>query len=554
MEKINGLLPVLLALALAGCAGQYPPTGGPIDTIPPKIVMSSPSQNELNFTSAEIRVKFDKYMVRRTVESSVYFPPFDLNELEFDWSGKEVRIRVKKPLEKDRTYILTIGARAQGQHGNYLGKAYNLVFSTGAQIDTGTVSGTVYSTKAQPYTIAAYPVTPNIDTLRPYVTLPRYITQSDDSGSYVLRGLADGSYRLICFDDQMRNFLYSPQMDLYSSATHDIRITESDQKVADVDFIVAKEDTSRPQLYGASLANNGLLLLKFSEPLDTSHMSPSFFMVRDSATGDTLPVDFAARLESNEYDAVIRTSKPIQLHRKYYVIATDSLRDLYSNPMSDSNNSVIIMPDSAASRVSPYFFNFSDSLKGVTAYDTLLCQFVLPSTDGVPANPTVTVADSAGSEVNGCVDRISQTVFSLDLHKLLPSKWYTVKLRFRSDSDGVAEDSVVKRSFMTADSASLGELTGNVTPVVPGQRIVIAAHKEGGKTCYAYADSGGNFDLTGIPAGTYDVRAYAQHGKGMAYYNGRSFPYRFAEPLGVYPQKVKVRARWTTEGVNIRLH
>ncbi len=538
---------------MAGCAGQYPPSGGPIDTTPPKITMSSPTANELNFSSKEIKLKFDKYMVRRTVESSIFFPPYSLNDLKFDWSGKELSIEVNKPLQKNRTYILTVGARAQDDHGNYLGKAVNIVFSTGAQIDTGMISGQVYAPKPEPYTVAAYPVTPEIDTLHPYLTLPRYITQSDDSGRYVLQGLADGNYRLICFNDQMRNFLYAPQIDLYSSATRDVKVTSSDQKVGGVDFIAATEDTARPQLYSVSLANDGLLLLKFSEPLDTSYISPSYFVVRDSATGDTLPVDFAARLESNEYNVVLRTAKPVPLHLKYFVTATDSLRDIYDNLMSIGNSSQVFAPDSASAKVAPYFFNFADSLKGVTPYDTMFCQFVIPSMNGIRTDPTVTLLDSVGNVMRGLIRRASGTVFAVDLHQLKPSEWYSLRLEYKTDSSGAEKDSIVKRSFMTVDSTLLGDLEGNVTPVIQGKRIIVAARDAGGKVFYAYADRDGAFKIDGILAGVYDVRAYVQHGKGMAYFNGRSYPYQFAEPFGVYPNDIKIRARWTTDGVVITL-
>lgn len=554
MAKVNSSLLVVLALFLAGCAGQYPPTGGPVDTTPPKITMSSPTPNELNFTAREIKLRFDKYMVQRTVESSIFFPPYSLDDLKFDWSGKEVSIIVRKPLRKNRTYILTIGARAQDDHGNFLGKAINIVFSTGEQIDTGMISGQVYAPKPEPYTVAAYPVTPEIDTLHPYLTLPRYITQSDDSGRYVLQGLANGKYRLICFDDQMRNFLYAPQIDLYSSATQDVEVTTTDQKVPGVDFIVAKEDTSHPQLYSVSLANDGLLLLKFSEPLDTSYLSPSRFVVRDSATGDTLPVDFAARLESNEYNVVIRTGKPVQPHRKYFVTATDSLRDLYDNLMSAGNNMQVFQPDSASAKVDPYYFSFPDSLKGVTMYDTMFCQFVIPSMNGIRTSPTVMLLDSVGKPLPGLIDRVSGTVFSVDLHGLMPSEWYSLKLEYKTDSSGTARDSVVKRSFMTVDSTLLGDLEGNVTPAIPGKRIIVAARNERGKVFYTYADSDGAFKLDGILSGVYNVRAYVQHGPGRTYFNGRSYPYQFAEPFGVYPNDVKIRARWTTEGVVITLH
>lgn len=554
MEKIARALPIFLVVVLAGCAGQYPPTGGPIDTTPPKITMSSPTLNQLNFTSREITIKFDKYMVQRTVESSIYFPPFELNDLKFDWSGKEVKIHVEKPYEKDRTYILTIGAGAQDDRGNYLGKAYNIVFSTGEKIDTGMVSGNIYAPKPKPYTVAAYPVTPEIDTLHPNLVLPRYITQSDDSGRYVLQGLADGKFRLICFDDQMRNFLYAPQFDLYASATHDVQVTKSGQSVKNVDFIVSMEDTSRPQLYSAALANDGLLLLKFSEPLDTTNMLPAYFVVRDSTTGDTLPVDYAARLASNEYNVVIRTTTPIRFHRKYFVTATDSVRDDQDNPMSDHNNKVVIEPDTVSAKVNPYFFNFPDSLKGVTDYDTIFCQFVIPSMNGVRADPVVTLLDSTGKVMSGMVARESQTTFAVRLHGLDPSTWYSMKLEYKSAEGGAVKDSVVKRSFMTVDSMLIGDLEGSVGPVVPGKRIVVAAEKERGKVFYTHADSSGDFKLDGILSGVYTVRAYFQHGPGMRYFSGRSYPYQFAEPFGVYKSQVKIRARWTTEGVAIRIH
>ncbi len=551
MAKVIRIFPALLTLLLIGCAGQFPPSGGPIDTTPPRIVSSYPTVNQTNFHSHEIRIEFDKYMVERSVEGSIYFPPFDMKDLQFDWSGKEIDIEIKKPYDTNRTYILTIGARAQDTRGNYLGKAFNIVFSTGAHVDTGMVTGRVYAEKAQPYTVAAFPVTPEIDTLHPGNSLPRYVTQSDDSGRYVLQGLANGKYRLICFDDQMRNFMYAPQVDLYSSATHDVEVTPTEQEVPNVDFALGIEDTSRPQLYSADLANDGLILLKFSEPIDTAHVQPAFFVVRDSVTGDTIPVDFAARLESNEYNTIMRTQSPLRLHTKYFITATDSIRDLAQNPMSTENSTVAIQPDSASARISPYFFSFADSLKGVTSYDTMFCQFVIPSVDGFPTNPEVSLFDSSRKAMAGYITRESPTMFGVGLGNLVPSEWYAVKLSYRAYTGETEKDSVVTLRFMMADSTTLGDVEGTVTPPTSGGRIVVGAERQGGKDFYVFADSSGAFKLDGILAGTYTLRAYLQHGKGMKYYYGRSYPYRFAEPFGVYKDQVKVRARWTTEGVTI---
>lgn len=556
-------LPVVLTLvafALSGCAGQYAPSGGPVDKTPPKIVFSSPSQKELNFRSKEIILRFDKYMSQRSVESAVYFPPLTLSQMSFDWSGKELKIKLKKSLDTDRTYILTIGATAIDLRNNYLGRAYNLVFSTGEKIDTGTVVGHVFASKPQPYTVAAFPVTADIDTLRPWMNPAKYVTQSDDSGSYVLQGLANGKYRLICFDDQMRNFTYAPQMDLYASATHDIDLTSQLPEVRNVDFIPAIEDTSLPQLYSADLAKNGLILLKFSEPIDTSYIEPTYFVVRDSATGRIYPVDFAARLEANRYNIAIGTATPLPLKRKYYIIATDSLKDFFHNPMSPHNNTTVLIADSATVNLAPYYFNFVDSLKNVTSYDTLFCQFISPAIVSRPKAVEITLADSSGNEMRGHVRRMSQTIFRIETSGLSSSEWYTVKLRYeisatdrQGDKSG-DRDSVVTRRFQTVDPATLGDIEGHVLPVTRGKNVLVSARRSDGKTFSVLADTNGQYKLDGILAGTYTVMAYVQHDSSSAYFNGRSFPYRFAEPFGVYPEQVKVRARWTTDGVLIRLY
>ncbi len=554
------VISVLMALAFAGCAGQYAPSGGPVDKSSPKIIFSSPSEKELNFRSKEIILRFDKYMSQRSVESALYFPPLTLSELSFHWSGKELKIGLEKALDTNRTYILTIGATAIDLRNNYLGRAYNLVFSTGDEIDTGTVVGHVYAAKLQPYTVAAFPVTPDIDTLRPWMNSAKYVTQSDDSGSYVLQGLADGRYRLICFDDQMRNFTYAPQMDLYASATHDIDLTSQSPEVSNIDFIPAMEDTSLPQLYSAELAKSGLLVLKFSEPIDTSYIEPTYFVVRDSATGRRFPVDFAARLEANRYNIAIGTATPLPLKRKYFITATDSLKDFFHNPMSPHNSTTVLEADSATVNLAPYYFNFADSLKDVTSYDTLFCQFISPAMVSNPKVVDVTLSDSTGNEMKGFVNRASQTIFRIGTAGLRSSEWYTVEMKYEISAaeqqgrETGSRDSAVSRHFQMVDFAALGDIEGRVLPVVKGRNVLVSARRSDGKAFFVLADTNGQYKLDGILAGTYTLTAYVQHDSSSAYFYGRSFPYRFAEPFGVYPEPVKVRARWTTDGVFINLH
>jgi len=538
-------------IILAGCAGQIGPSGGPIDKTPPQIVYSSPSQKQLNFNSDELEIRFDKYMSERAVENAIYFPPFSSKEIDFDWSGKELTIKLRKPLEKDRTYILTIGAGAQDTRNNSIGKAVNLVFSTGSKVDTGIISGTVFFTgKAQAYTVAAFSVTDSIDTLRPSMNLAKYVTQSDDSGRYIMQGLAAGKYRLVCFDDQMRNFTYAIQMDNYASATHDIEMTDSLQSITDMNFMPATEDTSRPQLYSADLAKDGTLLLKFSEMLDSSSISPRYFYVRDSVTAEDFPVDYAARREDNKLNVTLGLAKPLPLKRTYLVTATENIRDLQSNKISPENNPVVLKPDSATVRVPQYYFNFSDSVRDVNPHDTLFCQIMSPAiSHSTSDTPFVSLVDSTGSLVPAGIFRQSESVFKISLQDLKSLGWYSAEIRYRFA--GSEKDSVMARSFRMIDFATLGDIEGEIIPA--GKKVVVLAASADGKKYVTLAGPDGKFHIGEVPAATFTLGAYVQHNNGIDYYSGKSFPYKFAEPFGVYPDPVKVRARWTSEGVKIRL-
>jgi hypothetical protein len=541
-----------LTLILVGCAGQVPPSGGPIDKSPPKIIYSFPAQRQLNFDSRRIVLRFDKYMSEQDVDNAIYFPPYNLKEMELDWSGKDLTITLHKPLDKNRTYILTVGADAKDLRGNNFAGAINIVFSTGAVIDTGTISGKVFSDKLQPYTIAAYPITQDIDTLDPSRNLPKYVTQSDDSGHYVMEGLANGKYRLICFDDQLRTFTYAPQIDGYASSTRDIEISDANLNVNEVNFIPSIEDTSSPQLYDVALTKSGSLLLKFSKPIEPSTILSTRFVVKDSLTNVFYPVTYAVRLEQNNLDVLLYTSESLPLGRRYLIEVSDSVTDLHKNHVSQQNNPMTVEIDSATTDVPIYYFNFSDSLQNITIYDTLFCQVLMSTAMRDSSRLKVSLLDSTGAEVDDAIFRDRDGIFGVALPRLKSLSWYGLRVRFAT-SDG--RDSVVVRHFRMVDFLSLGDIEGEVSPRVAGRNLVVVAVRRGdGKRFYSVADSSGKFKIVGVPSGEYTVESYVKTDHTMAYYSGKSYPYQFAAPFGFYSGIVKVRARWTTEGIEIKLH
>jgi len=104
------------------------------------------------------------------------------------------------------------------------------------------------------------------------------------------------------------------------------------------------------------------------------------------------------------------------------------------------------------------------------------------------------------------------------------------------------------------DFSNLGDIEGQITSgMATGKRVIVVAEGSG-KRFTAIAEANGKFHLGGIVAGTYALSAYAQHDQGWDYFQGRSYPFKFAEPFGVYLEPIKVRARWTSEGADIKLY
>lgn len=541
---------VLLAFLLFGCAGQLPPSGGPPDTNPPIILYSSPAFGEKNFHSQQIIIRFDKYMSQRTVESAIYFPPYKLNDLSFDWSGKELKIKLNKPLQQGRTYILTVGATAMDLRNNKLGRGINIVFSTGDKIDTCSISGNVYSPQKNPFTISAYPLSMWSDTLNPSHVLAPYVTQSDDSGRYVLNGLAGGIYRIICFDDQLRSFVYAPQTDLYASADRDCVVTSDSCSLNNVDFVPVMEDTTRPELFSASIAQQGCMVLKFSEPIDSASINKDSFSVTDSVRNLSIPVSFVMRLEPARYEVVLYPES-LPVEGKYLISVSRKVRDLAGNGMDERYLRTVLSVDTSRQILPAYNFNFSDSSRGITKYDTLFCQYI-PFV-GLAKYVNVSLEDSAGLPVENGMIKKDSLIWVVNNKILNPDEWYKIKLRFRS-SNQQSKDSVVNRYFQTISSMLTGDLVGQIVTNSMGKEIIVEAKQKGGKSFYTLAQKDGQFTFANLPEGEYLVSAYIRHGHSWSYFSGRSYPFEFSEPYGTFGELVKVRARWTTEGVVIKLH
>ncbi len=217
-----------------GCANQLPPGGGEEDKTPPKIIIVSPSANSLNFKGNVIHLEFNEYVDRRSLQDAFRISPPYIGDIDYDWSGKSVDIVFSVPFWKkneNKTYVVNINSNLKDIHGNAIDKPYIFAFSTGPQIDKGSISGKVINYNKKIISVFAYIINSSDTAFNPTRTVADYITEISSDGNYLLSNIAVSTYRLIAVDDEDKNLLYTDR-EGFGVLNKDIIVSDTSKNTA----------------------------------------------------------------------------------------------------------------------------------------------------------------------------------------------------------------------------------------------------------------------------------------------------------------------------------
>ena len=234
--QVSCILPsIVLSVLLLDCAGQIEPGGGPVDTVPPQVIRTDPDSGAIRVTSPSVELEFSKYVDRLSVQQSIFVSPYP-GQLEYDWSGRSVRITFSDTLRKNTTYVVNVGTDVKDLHaGNRMAHGFTLAFSTGDSIDKGSISGRVIDDRPEGVMLFAYHLDRmDPDTLDPTHTKPDYIQQTGKDGTFELSHLSFGSYRVLAVRDEYRNLLYDRQVDEYGVWRTDLKLSGQQPSIADL--------------------------------------------------------------------------------------------------------------------------------------------------------------------------------------------------------------------------------------------------------------------------------------------------------------------------------
>lgn len=190
------------AIIPTGCANIIPPSGGPRDTLPPRLLTVTPHDSTLNFNSNRIVFTFDEYVDLQEVQNNLLFTPtFEMNP-EVSVRSKTVTVRFRDSLLPNTTYLLNFGNAIRDINESNPLRNFMYTFSTGSSLDTVTLSGKVIlaeNGKADSTLIVM--LHRNLTDSAVIKERPVYVARVDAAGNYRFRNLPRDTFALYALGD-----------------------------------------------------------------------------------------------------------------------------------------------------------------------------------------------------------------------------------------------------------------------------------------------------------------------------------------------------------------
>ena len=206
---------IVLYLLSMSCAQMGVPSGGEVDHTPPEIISISPALGATDVSveaGGTIEVLFDEYVNVRGLGSQLLVSPPLSKPIEWRMRGKAVTFTWLEPLIDNVTYVFQFGDAVIDLHEGNPTDDFIHAFSTGADLDTLSLSGAVvdaFSGSAMTRVrIFLFDSEATVDSIAKGLK-PQFMGTTDEQGLFTIRYLPLGNYRVMAVDDQDRNYQWS---------------------------------------------------------------------------------------------------------------------------------------------------------------------------------------------------------------------------------------------------------------------------------------------------------------------------------------------------------
>lgn len=353
------LLSVLfLGLLIQACANMGNPDGGPYDEKPPVFLSSSPKIYALNNKEKKIVMIFDENIKLEKASEKVVISPAQMEQPDIKSSGKKITVELIDSLKENTTYTIDFAdAITDNNEGNPLGN-FAYTFSTGAEIDTMEVSGTVLdASNLEPVKGMLVGLYANLnDSAFNKIPLER-ISHTDSRGRFVIKGVRPGTYRVYALNDANQNYRFDQKAEMIAFQEGSISTSCEPAVRQDTTWHDSlRYDTIKDVHYTRFMPDN-IVLRAFTEEQDRQYIVKnervdlnkiSFYF---AARNDSLPIMKGLNFKAEDSYILEKSEKGDTLNywlKDSMVYNKDTLEFTYQHLVTDSLGKLIEQTDTFA--------------------------------------------------------------------------------------------------------------------------------------------------------------------------------------------------------------
>jgi hypothetical protein len=224
---------ILYPLFILACAKQSAPTGGPKDTIPPRLVWAIPANESVNFKGNSLEMEFSEMVALNNPQEQLIITPSIGKDFEVKTKKNSVILQFNKQLLDNTTYTFNFREAIQDITEKNPVRNFQLAISTGSYIDSlsveGTISDLIKAKETKDATVALYPKNDTFNIFKHPATI---FTKTSDKGKFKIDHLKPDTYYIYAFEDKNRNLIVDSKTESYAFDSDSMDLRNDTSKIS----------------------------------------------------------------------------------------------------------------------------------------------------------------------------------------------------------------------------------------------------------------------------------------------------------------------------------
>lgn len=527
----------LISLTLFRCANMQRPTGGPKDSLPPKILNESPANYSTNFNAKEIVITLNEY-----IKLSNQFKEFSISpdvEKQPDYKIKKKTLHIVLPdsLEKNTTYTINFGkGLVDYNEGNPI-KNYNYVFATGAQLDSLQITGSIKNAYTKVFD-------EKIDKEVKVILIPtrqdsifgkrkaNIFTLVDSSGRFTFRNLREDTYRIYALKEQNNDRIYNSPEESIGFIKDSIVL---DKNISDIKIEYSAGKPTKFRTIEKKIEKNGRILLTFNQPID----EPSIQIIDPQ-----LETSAAVFRYSNNKDSAFVFMDKLEFDSiKFKISDSNTVLDtiLIRRPKNEKYERFIEPILNVSNKV--------DKIKHITINSL----FPIASID----KSKVVLNEDSTSRRNFQLqqDSIEKNIYHIR-YNWRPNKNYELVLEEKAILSPFGDyNKEVKTKFTLDESENYGDIKFKISGMETDVQYILQLVDEKKEKVFdtRYIINTNEVVYTKFPGGKYTLRIVKDLNKNKRWDGANVYKKTQAEPVWYLDKSFTIRANWEqSENINLK--